>query len=115
MPIVNGTTYKDETPKAVINLLEASRTNHTRIRIFYGDVKTGRDWGDLPMCGTIGRSMGPIKIPLLIRTSRSTGGEGILDHCIVKITESKGGRVLYQVAEQPASDYFEKLDTTDWK
>ena len=38
--------------------------------------------------------MGPIKIPILLAGSRSTGGGGILSACIVKITS--GGRVLYK-------------------
>lgn len=95
MPIVNGTTYHDSTPKAVINILEDARASGKRIRIYYGDSKTGDIWPDLPMCGTVNRSMGPTKIPLLIKTSRSFGGEGILDHCILKIETSPADRVLY--------------------
>jgi hypothetical protein len=95
--ILNETTYNDSTPLAIVKILEESRRTRKRIRIFYGDVKTGRDWGDPPMRGHVGRSTGTCKIPLLIRTARSMGGEGILDHCIIRITESKGGRVLYEV------------------
>jgi hypothetical protein len=93
--IVDGTTYKDQTPKQVVDILEHSRHTRSRICIRYGDVSTGRDWGDLKMCGHVGRSTGSIKIPLLISNVRSTGGEGILDHCIVRITSAAGGRVLY--------------------
>jgi hypothetical protein len=39
--------------------------------------------------GTIGRSTGTIKIPLLINNSRSFGGPGLLDDCIIKITVDK--------------------------
>ena len=95
--VVNGTTYKAATPQAVVRILEESRLSKKRLRIFYGDVKTGKDWGDPPMRGHVGRSTGSSKIPLLIRTRRSTGGEGILDHCIIRIEESAGGRCLYKV------------------
>jgi hypothetical protein len=78
-----------------VDILENSRKTRKRICIRYGDAKTGRDWGDPPMCGHVGRSTGRIKIPLLIKTRRSTGGEGILDDAIVRITESVGKRVLY--------------------
>ena len=95
--IVHGTAYHIQTPAAVIRVLESSRRFNSRIRVFYGDIETGRDWcEEYDTIGTIGRSMGKIKIPLLIKNSRSMGGEAILDHCIIKITEAAGGRVLYQ-------------------
>jgi hypothetical protein len=40
--------------------------------------------------------MGPVKVPLLVANRRSLGGGAILDHCIVRIRASAGGRVLYQ-------------------
>ena len=52
--IVNEITYHDETPKAVIDILERVRADRTRIRIHYGDVRTGRDW--LDTCGVAGRA-----------------------------------------------------------
>jgi len=99
--IVNGTTYNDKTPKAIVDILERVRQSGGRICIRYGDTETGRDWGDPRMCGRIGRSTGTVKIPLLIKTSRSTGGEGLLDHVIIRITASNA--VLYEHPKyQPA-------------
>ena len=94
MTIANGTTYHNETPQAVINALEIARRNNSRIRLFYGDIQTGKSWGDeYETIGTIGRSTGTQKIPLLIKSARSMGGSGILAHCIVRITQDK--RVIY--------------------
>jgi hypothetical protein len=96
--IVDGTAYHKETPDAVVNVLENARKSNARIKLYYGDVVTGRDWNEeYDTVGTIGRSGGgTYKIPLLIKTGRSLGGGSVLDHCIVKIKDSKTGRVLYQ-------------------
>jgi hypothetical protein len=93
--IVNGTYYHARTPAEVVRVLEQARLAHTRIRIHLGDVQTGRDWLDeWDVTGIVGRSMGPIRIPLMIATIRSSGGPGILDHCIVRIRTNS--RDLYR-------------------
>ena len=93
----NGTCYHANTPMELILLLERIRICQTRVRFHWGDIETGRDWKDELDCkGRLGRSTGSVKIPILLYNSRSIGGGAILDHCIVKITEAKGGRVLYQ-------------------
>jgi hypothetical protein len=95
--IVNGTSYHTNTRSNIINILEQARTNHTHLHLYYGDTITGEDWHDqFGNTGYIGRSTGTYKIPLMIYNNRSTGGPGILDHCIVKIETTKGHKVLYQ-------------------
>ena len=105
MPIVNGTTYHKDTPEAVIRVLENARQTGTRLRIWYGDRETGRDWlEEWDVIGYIRRSMGPVCIPILIYNTRSYGGSGLLEHCILKIAETKSKRVLYQAPNyQPPS------------
>jgi hypothetical protein len=93
--IINGTAYYENTPDKVVNTLENARKYNERIRVFYGDRETGRDWKEeYDIIGYIGRSIGRIKIPLLIANSRSMGGGGILCDCIVKITIDK--RIVYK-------------------
>jgi hypothetical protein len=88
--LINGTAYHEKTIKIVIDYIEKARLEHGRVRFSLGDTQTGIDWGVVLDCrGYIGRSMGEIKIPLLIKNSRSTGGSGLLDHCIIKL-EYKG-------------------------
>lgn len=91
----DGTYYSSKTPDAVIEEIEKARHAGYRIRVYYRDQKTGRCWMDEALTtGTVGRSTGRIKIPLLIATRRSLGGPALLDSCIIKIASS--GRTLYQ-------------------
>jgi len=93
--IDNDTCYHVDTNDSVINNLEAAKSSQARIRVFYGDTKTGLDWNEEhDVLGYIGQSTGNIKIPLLVNNSRSLGGPALLDHCIVKIM--LGHTVTYQ-------------------
>ena len=103
--IVNGTAYHADTKEDIVNILERSRLSGRRLRLHWGNTKTGLDWGDTyDVAGCVGRSGGSIKIPLLIHNSRSLGGGAILDNCIVKIryASKKEGGVLYQHPEYHA-------------
>lgn len=96
---VNGTSYQKGTPQGVIDALESARNNKTRVKLFYGDPVTGRDYHEeYDTMGTIGRSTGSIKVPLLISTSKSSGGGAIMTKSILKIRDTKTGRVLYQAS-----------------
>lgn len=95
--VTDGTFYHGDTPEEVIDVLERARINGTRIVLDYGDVTTGKSWGEIHnIVGRIGRSMGPVKIPILLYNRRSLGGGAILDHCIVAIYTSRGKRLLYK-------------------
>jgi hypothetical protein len=75
--------------KVIKELCQAYRGKY-RIRLWYGDeLKSWNEEHDT--IGTIGRSTGKIKIPLLIKSSRSYGGGAILDNCIVRIDVNYGG------------------------
>jgi len=101
----NGTCYDVNTAVGVVETLEKYRDRSTRIRVFYGDTVTGRDWmEENDTMGIVGRSSGQIKVPLLIKTKRSFGGGAILDSVIVKITVNH--RVVYEHPEFWQSELF---------
>ena len=95
----SGTYYSEKTSDEVIRVLESIRGTSQRVKIYVGDRVTGKDWmEESDKTGKIGRSSGPIKIPILLSTVDSTGGGAILDDCIVKIvtSPSASSRVLYK-------------------
>lgn len=83
----------DKVKKALIDCYNAK----SRIRVWYGDTDTGVSWlEEYDVVGTIGRSSGQAKIPLLIKNSRSIGGGGILCHCIIRIDVIGSRRTIYE-------------------
>lgn len=95
----DGTAYHRDTPDQLVELLERLRNNHTRVRVYLGDKETGKDWEEsYDVFGTIGRSGGRIKIPLLINNRRSMGGGGLLDDAIVKLeyANKRDGGVIWE-------------------
>lgn len=81
-----GTTYHADTLQAVEDVLEQVRESGERVRIFYGSPMFGTAWPEEnEMIGTISRSTGDQKVPLLLPRKDSLGGSSILEHCIVAI------------------------------
>lgn len=95
--IFNGTYYDHQTDEKVITIIDEALRSKRKLKIYLGDRKTGRDWcEEHDKTGTIGRSTGPIKIPLLMTSSRSYGGGVLLEDAIVKIVDFDSKKVLYQ-------------------
>ena len=90
-----GWKYKENEKlwKVLSSLVHSGR----RVRIWYGDMETGRSWNEeYEVTGTIGRSNGKIAIPLLIKNSRSYGGGALLDDRIIRIDDIKEKRTIYK-------------------
>lgn len=98
--------YHVETSQEVIQALEFARKNRIRVKLYFGDKETGRDWcEEHDTVGYIGMSRGhEARWPILVYNERSYGGGAILDHCILKVKESKGNRVLFQAANYQQPD-----------
>jgi hypothetical protein len=97
-----GTWFTPGTDGQVKRILQGAIDSKSSLRIYYGDVQTGRSWMDeYNMFGKISRTSGTLKTPIIVAPGED-GGEAILAHCIVKIvafSKRDGiefGRVLYQ-------------------
>lgn len=119
--IIKGTSYDARTPVEVVNWLETSRERRQRIRLFYGNTETGEAWPEEnDVIGYIGRSNGVVKIPIILHNSRSMGGPGVLDHCIVGIgTITDQGwrgsrfRMVYRHQKFHTGEWEAKAEPTD--
>lgn len=109
--IVNGTSFHVETPIEVVKWLETSRERGQRIRVFYGD--NGYCLNDEHnTIGTVGRSTGTRKIPLLIHSARCYGGSAIMDNKIVRIdTKDSKGKIATVYLDPSAR--FDTFISTD--
>lgn len=86
------THYDAGTPFEVRRALDLAMSGGLRVRIWCGDVATGRAWAEEhDVTGTIGRSMGPLRVPLLIPSARSHGRGAILTAHVVGVQEIGGG------------------------
>lgn len=93
----SGFYFPDTCSAEQKNAIAYAHSAGVRVRIFQGDANTGESWPEeWGVTGTIGRSMGPCKIPLLICNARSMGGGGLLSDCIVAMFNTRTGHAIYK-------------------
>lgn len=81
----HGLFFHPETLPAVRSVLAQAFLNKKTVRIWYGDPSTGKAYPEeFEVLGTVGRSTGQVKVPLLVLPGESGGG-AILSHVIVRI------------------------------
>lgn len=82
----------------LINILLRAYKYKFRIRIWYGDTETGRAWNEeYDIMGTVGRTTGDIKIPILVYNKKSWGGSALLMGSIIRIDDIEEHRTLWKV------------------
>jgi len=109
--IVNGTAYPDGTDPKVVEWLETSRERKQRLRLWEGSEGRCRneEYGTI---GHVGRSCGSQKIPLLVHSSRSSGGQGIMVDSIIRIdTKDSHGKI--RTVYKRDNVRFDKFVSTD--
>ena len=95
-PLSKQTYFDPRTDPKVASVLERYRKNGMTLRVFNGDAKTGADWlEEFDVVGTIGRSSGTQKVPLLMPAGESYGS-AILTACVVRLVDWETGRDLYR-------------------
>lgn len=101
------TEFHSNTPQAVRDILQSYYHTGKRLRLFFGDTETGRDWGEEnDVIGMIGASIGGTrKIPILLANRRSRGGGAIPDHCIVRIIDITTKQELWRHPRYIAHSY----------
>jgi len=105
----HGMSFNEGTSEKVIQVLATALQDRRRVRVWYGDVLTGRSWDEEnDVCGYIGKSGGSVKVPLLIHNSSSFGGGAILTDCIVKIVDTQSKVVYYQHENFSQSNFTEQ-------
>lgn len=94
---LNPRTYFDPgTDDRVKMVLEQCRCSRDKIRLILGNTETGMTWFDEhAVVGSIGRSTGKMKVPLLIEDGDNAGG-AILCACILAIIDWRTGDFLYR-------------------
>ncbi len=85
----------DEDVAIVLNRLYRSKR---RVKIYYGDKESGRNWNEVfDVFGYVGRTWGTKKAPILVYSKRSYGGGLISTGSILAIRESSiNGSFLYE-------------------
>lgn len=103
--------HPDALPE-VCKVMDRCIKNGARVRLFYGDTVTGRDWGEEnDVLGTVGRTTGPLKSPILIPKGEHAGTT-ILEHRILKIMDADTHRVLWTHEQYQAPLFSIKEDST---
>ena len=95
-PRSKETWFGANVPNRLKEALERARGSNRRVIVIYGDRETGIGWGGRPERGTIGRSTGSIRIPLLVKTSHSMGGGALVCSSIVRLQDAASKADLYR-------------------
>ena len=88
----------DNVDEALMSLIVKAWKFKFRIRIFYGDIHTGRSWNEeYDVMGKIGRTCGNIKIPILLRRKDSCCGGALLLSSVIRIDDIEDKMTLWKL------------------
>lgn len=89
--------FHPDTPQEVRTVLLEAKKARLLVRIYYGNVDTGRDsLEEYGMQGHIGVTAGQKKVPLICPLNDSHGGDVLSDHQVIRIRDAKTGKDFYR-------------------
>ena len=95
-PLTRTTYFDPGTDAEAAKILESCRSGERRVRLILGDTHSGEPWlEEHDVVGRIGRSLGPLRVPLLIEPGKH-GGSAILCACLLAIVDWTSGDFLYR-------------------
>jgi hypothetical protein len=86
---VNGTSFEEGTDPEAARIVEDARGGGKRLELHYAN---GEESGNPPLSCYVGRSCGPMKVPLILARRASTGGPQLDCIDLIKIYEWEGRR-----------------------
>lgn len=96
---------------SLMDILNSVRHSKHRIRIWYGDKDTGRSWNEeYSVTGTVGRTCGIFKEPILLSNCRSYFGGAILVGSLIRVDDITSHRTLWKVSNFHVEKLY--LETT---
>lgn len=89
----------DNVSEGLINILLRAYKYGFRVRVFYGDIHTGRSWNEeYDVTGKIGRTCGKIKVPILLKRKDSNYGGALLLSSVIRIDDIEEKRTLWKLS-----------------
>lgn len=88
----------DNVSEELMNIILRAYKYKFRIRVFYGDIHTGRSWNEgYDVKGTVGRTTGVIKVPILLSRKDSNYGGILLLSSVIRIDDIEDKRTLWKL------------------
>ena len=112
----DGTWYDPRTPIDVIKVLEEAMKTKERVRFIFGNTDGYVYLDEYGVMGTVGRSTGRIKVPILIHSSRSNYGNAIMTQSILRIDAKRRGNIvrLYESPSIRLPQLYAKQEGEEW-
>lgn len=98
MILMKNVTYKESTPKALVDILERYRARHRLGQYFHARLTFV--YSSHKEHGYIGNITGEVRTPILVHNRRSLGGYILDTENVLEVREARGGRLLWSRTDE---------------